>query len=75
MTRSVDDLIVFCQYIFDPSHFASISLHKRDIYIKMTPFDNNTFEQGKKLTIGYQASISKKYKCSPAHNRVLEEAI
>ena len=27
------------------------------------------------MTIGYQSSINKKYKCSNAHNRVLEEAI
>ena len=75
MTRSVEDIIVFCQYIFDPSHFTSISPHKRDIYIKMIPFDNSTFEKEKKLKIGYQTCINNKYKCSTAHNRVLDEAI
>ena len=75
MARSVDDLITFCQYMFDPSNYSDLPSRKKDIYIKQSPFDNSTFENKQKLTIGYQYNIEGKYACSSAHRRVVDSAV
>jgi Asp-tRNA(Asn)/Glu-tRNA(Gln) amidotransferase A subunit family amidase len=67
MTRSVDDLILFCQYMFDPANYSDVSPLKRDIYVKQAPYDPSSFQKKQKLTIGYQRNVNNQYRCSPAH--------
>lgn len=58
MTTSVDDLILFSQFIYDQqNYYPFIDPKKYDIYIRQTPFDNFTFETNQKLTIGYLNNI------------------
>lgn len=76
IASTVDDIILFSQFVFDQNnYYPSIDPKKHDIYIKQTPFDNSCFEKKSKLTIGYQFSLSKEYRCSPAHERALSEAV
>lgn len=68
MTTTVEDIILFSQFIFDHNnYYPSIDPKKHDIYIKYAPFDNSSFDNKSKLTIGYQFSLSDQYRCSPAH--------
>ena len=71
MATAVEDVVLFCQFIFDPDNYSSIPSRKRDIYVKQVPFDNSSFKERAKLTIGYMKSIDGQYQCSPAHERVL----
>ena len=58
MAKSVDDLVLFCQYMFNPQNYSSIPSRKQDIYIKQTPFDDSSFKQKSKLNIGYMYNIN-----------------
>lgn len=58
MATSVDDIILFSQFIFDQNnYYPFIDPKKHDIYIRQTPFDNSSFLKKPKLTIGYQNDI------------------
>lgn len=59
MAKTVEDLILFCQFIFDQEHYyPSIDSRKHDIYIRQIPFDETIFTQMPKLTVGYHYNIN-----------------
>lgn len=73
MTTSVDDLILFSQFIYDQqNYYPSIDPKKYDVYIRQTPFDNFTFESKQKLTIGFLNNIGGQYRCSASQERAFK---
>lgn len=58
MTTSVDDIILFSQFIYDQeNYYPFIDPKKHDIYLRQSAFDNSAFEAKQKLTIGYFSNI------------------
>jgi hypothetical protein len=58
MTTSVDDIILFSQFIYDQeNYYPFIDPKKHDIYLRQSPFDNSALEAKQKLTIGYFSNI------------------
>jgi fatty acid amide hydrolase len=72
MCRTVEDCIIWNQFIFDKDNYTDIPRRLKDPYLKLTPFNNVVFKEQKKYKFGYFVDIVDHVKSSPADRRAVQ---
>jgi fatty acid amide hydrolase len=75
MARSVKDVILWNQFMYDKQNYADIPLRLKDPYLRLSPFRWSVFEKKKTYKIGYFTEFKGHVKCSPSHSRAIHEAL
>lgn len=71
ITRAVEDIIVWNQYMCNAGHYEVVPKRQRDSYLKINDFQQNVLEDRRALKIGYFTDISKSAKSSESHKRAV----
>lgn len=71
MSRSVEDVIIWNQFMYDKQNYTEIPLKLKDPYLRLTPFRQTAFSSSKRYRIGYFTEFRGRIKCSPSHHRAV----
>lgn len=53
MSKSVEDVIIWHQFMYDKENYIDIPRKLKDPYLRLTPFNQKVFENKKSYKIGY----------------------
>lgn len=66
LTRSVRDIVTYCEFMFNEQNYARINKKKIDPHLTLTPLDHSIFQLKSRLKIGIIPRLDT-LKCSPSH--------
>lgn len=66
LTRSVRDLVKYCDYMFDKASYEKVNQKLVDPHLSLTPLDHSLFQTKPKFNIGIVNRLDT-LKCSPSH--------